>query len=261
MIRAVLFDLGETLWHFPNMPSFDIIRGETVRRISDLLRSWGVDPGGERLFLGRDIRIAVEKADREAYNSDCISPHYPTLARDAAARMGIDLSDEQAVELWHTWNLGGIFLGRTLFDDAIPTLDWLRRQGYRIGAVTNRVLGGEPFREELHHHGLLDCFEVLSISCDLGYMKPHPKIFEHALDTLDVSPQEAAMVGDSLRADVGGAQALGMTAVWRRNSVDEATEDDLASEKGGSAELGEVKPDFIVDNLWEITELPIFRGA
>ena len=261
MIKAVLFDLGETLWHFPNMPPFDVIRGETVRRLANLLRSWGVEPEGQLMFLGRDIRFAIEKADAEAYNSHCVSPHYPTLTRDVAARMGLSLSDEQALQLWHTWNLGGIFLGRTLFSDAVPTLDWLRQRGYRIGSVTNRVLGGEPFREELGHYGLLDYFEVFSISCDVGYMKPHPRIFQHALEALDVSPQEAAMVGDSLRADVGGAQALGMTAVWRRNNVGEPTEDDLASERSGDGELGKLKPDFVVENLWTITELPIFRDA
>jgi HAD superfamily hydrolase (TIGR01549 family) len=261
MIKAVLFDLGETLWHFPNMPPFEVIRNETVRRVSDLLRSWGVDLKPELVLLGRDIRLAVEHADAEAYNSDCVSPHYPSLAQDAAARLGVHLSDEQALQLWHTWNLGGIFLGRTMFDDAFSTLDWLREHGYHIGSVTNRVLGGDPFRAELRHHGLLDYFEVLSISCDVGYMKPHPSIFEHALDALELTPQEAVMVGDSLRADVGGAQALGMTAVWRRNRVDEPTEDDVASERGGDDEPGELRPDFVVDNLWQITELPIFAEA
>src|SRR3990172_4674974 len=197
-IRAVLFDLGDTLWHFPEMPPFEVIRNETVRRVSDLLRAWGVDPTGDLLFLGRDIRIAVERAVEEAYNGDCVSPHFPTVAREAAAAKGVVISDEQAIELWHTWNLGGVFLGRTLFPDVIPTFEWLRERGYRIGSVTNRALGGEPFRHELGHFGLLDYFEVLSISCDVGYMKPHAAIFEHALEALGVAPEETVMVGDSL---------------------------------------------------------------
>ena len=40
---AVLFDLGDTLWHFPKMPPRDAIRGETVRRISSLLNRWGCE--------------------------------------------------------------------------------------------------------------------------------------------------------------------------------------------------------------------------
>ena len=74
MIQAVLFDLGDTLWHFPQMPPIEVIRGETVHRISDLLRSWGVEPDGELFFLGRDIRVAVEKETDAAYWGDLASP-------------------------------------------------------------------------------------------------------------------------------------------------------------------------------------------
>jgi HAD superfamily hydrolase (TIGR01549 family) len=243
-IRAVFFDLGDTLWHFPSLPPFEIIRNETVRRINDLLRSWGIEPQGELVFLGRDIRFAMEAADREAYHGDLISPHIPTLAKKVAAEKGLTVTDEQAVQLWHTWNLGGAFLGRTVFEDAHATLDWLRERGYRLGAVTNRHLGGPVFREEMRRYGLLHYFEVLSISCDVGYMKPHPRIFRHALENLSLSPEETMMVGDSLRADVRGAQALGMTAVWRRR--DSAREDAEG-----------VEPDYVVDSLWELTELPV----
>ncbi len=250
-IRAVLFDLGDTLWHFPQMPPFDVIRGETVRRISDLLRSWGVNPEGELFFLGRDIRFAVERAVGEAYNGDYVSPHPPAIARQVAADKGLAISEEQAVELWHTWNLGGVFLGRTLFPDVIPTLDWLRERGYRIGSVTNRSQGDEPFRQELRHHGLLDYFEVLSISCEVGYMKPHAAIFRHAIEALDVAPEEAVVVGDSLRADVAGAQALGMTAVWKRNHASPA-------DSGLDPNDRSITPDYVIETVGDLPGLPIF---
>ena len=46
-----------------------------------------------------------------------------------------------------------------------------------------------------------------------GYVKPHRSIFEAALSALDVTPAEAAMVGDSAEDDIEGARALGMQAV------------------------------------------------
>jgi HAD superfamily hydrolase (TIGR01549 family) len=251
-IRAVFFDLGDTLWHFPKMPPFELIRGETVRRISDLIRTWGVEPEGELFFLGRDIRFAVERAVDQAFKGDCISPHPPTIARQVAADKGLIISEEQAVELWHTWNLGGVFLGRTLFPDVIPTLEWLRERGYRIGSVTNRSLGDEPFREELSHYGLQDYFEVLSISCEVGYMKPHAALFQHALEALSVVPREAVMVGDSLRADVAGAQALGMTAVWKRNHASPA-------DSGLDANDSSITPDYTIETMGDLRGLPIFH--
>src|SRR4030042_143719 len=161
-IKAVLLDLGGTLWHFPKMPPREIIRGETVHRISELLRSWGVEPDGELFYLGRDIRVAIEQATEEAYWGDLVSPDYPQLAKRVAAEKGVAISDEQAVQLWHTWNLGGIFLGREIYPGVIETLRWLRERGYHVGSVANRGRGGELFRDELQHHGLLDLFEVLS---------------------------------------------------------------------------------------------------
>ncbi len=263
MIQAVLFDLGDTLWHFPQMPPIEVIRGETVHRISDLLRTWGVEPAGELFFLGRDIRAAIEKATDDSYWGDLTSPDYPALARQVAADKGLSITDSQAEELWRTWNLGGVFLGRQLYPGVAETLRWLKDREYRIGSVTNRGLGGEPFREELRHHGVLDIFEVLSISCEVGYLKPHPRIFEHALEALGVDPADTVMVGDSLRADVAGARALGMAAVWKRNHLPARgdPERDMATSEDGDASQPLMAPDFVVEDLWELTSLPLFAGA
>ncbi len=260
MIQAVLFDLGDTLWHFPQMPPREVIRGETVHRISDLLRSWGVEPEGELFFLGRDIRVAIEQATDAAYWGDLASPDYAGLAKRVAAGKGLSITDDQAVKLWHTWNLGGVFLGRQLHPGVIETLQWLKKRDCRIGSVTNRGLGGDIFREELQHYGVLDLFDVLSISCEVGYLKPHPRIFEHALDTLGVDPANTVMVGDSLRADVAGAHALGMTAVWKRNHMPARgdPERDLTSPEDSEAHQPLMTPDFTIDHLPELISLPLF---
>ncbi len=263
MIQAVLFDLGDTLWHFPQMPPVEVIRGETVHRISNLLRLWGIEPEGEFFFLGRDIRAAIEKATDGAYWGDLSSPDYPALAKAVAAEKGLLITDAQARELWDTWNLGGIFLGRQLYPGVVETLAWLKERGYRIGSVTNRGLGGDFFREELQHHGVLDLFEVLSISCEVGYLKPHPRIFRHALDALGVSPSDSVMVGDSLRADVAGARSLGMTAVWKRNHAAARgdPERDMATAEDGEARQPLMTPDFTIEDLWELTSLPLFGAG
>ena len=246
-LRAVLFDLGDTLWHFPELPPVDTIRKETVQRISELLRSWDIEPEGERFFLGRDIRLALNEVEGAAYRGDLVSPNYTTLVQNVAASKGLDLSPEQSEQLWDTWNLGGAFLGRILFDDTIDMLETLRNQGYRLGCITNRSFGGPRFLEEVRELGILDFFEVMAISCDFGYMKPHPQIYEHALSTMKIAPDETAMVGDSLRADMEGAQALGITAIWR-------------TRPNPREEIDGVVPDFTVDELREIPRLPCFTA-
>jgi HAD superfamily hydrolase (TIGR01549 family) len=106
---------------------------------------------------------------------------------------------------------------RTLFDDTFSTLSELKQRGYILGVVTNRHYGGLPFHEDLQTMGLLDYFEYehLAISADLGIRKPNPDIFMHALNKLRVQPEEAAMVGDSLKADILGAKMLNILAIWK----------------------------------------------
>jgi putative hydrolase of the HAD superfamily len=277
-IKAVLFDLGDTLWHFPELPPAMEIRTATMKRIGGVLREWGVPLEGDLRFLGREIRLGVERADRAAYESDCVSPDFNQVVREIAGGMGLDITYEQGAQLWDAWNLGGLMLGRTMFDDAFPLLDWLRDNGYRIGCVTNRVFGGPRFEEELRELGLDRYFEATAVSCDLGYMKPHPKIYEHVFEQMQIDPRETAMVGDSLKADVQGAQALGMTAILRLmkkhdrphepEQVGEVPAETPATRAATRAETGRalgewgggegVTPDYTVYTLMEMTQLPIF---
>jgi len=161
-----------------------------------------------------------------------------------------------------------------MFDDAFETLDWLRGRGIRIGCVTNRVFGGPRFAQELRELGLDRYFESTAVSCDLGYMKPHPKIYEVVLDEMGVKPEDVAMVGDSLRADVQASQALGMVGVWRRvrkhdppheaEQVGEVPPDGSATRAQTGRALGDygggegATPDYTIYTLRELTELPIF---
>ncbi|MEO8456399.1 MAG: HAD family hydrolase [Chloroflexota bacterium] len=256
-IKAVFFDLGDTLWHLPKLPPPDVIRGETMRRVGGLIRSWGHDMAvGDRRMIGRDIRYAIEKATREAFHGDCIEPDYGVICQSIAANHSIELTPEQGAELWGTWNLGGLFLGRELFPDVTSTLAELSRRGFRLGAITNRGYGGPHFREEVEAFGLDKAFETMAVSCDIGFLKPDRRIYEHAFREMGVTGEESVMVGDNLRADVEGAKALGMTAVWRRPTLDEPVE----STEDEPEMTGPVQPDYTIRNISELLELPILRG-
>jgi putative hydrolase of the HAD superfamily len=91
---------------------------------------------------------------------------------------------------------------------------------HRLALVTN----GAPDvqREKLSHTALAPSFGATIISGEIDIGKPDPRIFEAALAALDVSPEDAVMVGDSLARDVAGAHAAGIRAVW----IDRATRED-----------------------------------
>ncbi len=252
-ITTVLFDLGHTLWHLPNMPPPQEVRGETMRRLRALITGWGYEMSGERGYIGRDIRFAVEEETHRAFHGDCVDPGYPELCRRIARQHDMELTPEQGEELWERWNLGGLFLNRETFPDVLPTLSALRERGFRLASVTNRGYSGPDFWDEMRQHGLEEFFETVVVSCDVGYMKPHPRIFEVALERLGVEAGECLMVGDNLRADVEGPKTLGMKAAWRRplaaQEPSEATADEVEV-------TGPVKPDFTIDEIAELLGLP-----
>ena len=67
---------------------------------------------------------------------------------------------------------------------------------------------------KMHVSGLNPYFKNVIISEDVGVNKPDSKIFEHALTKASATKQESVMIGDSLEADIRGAQDFGMTAIF-----------------------------------------------
>jgi putative hydrolase of the HAD superfamily len=109
-----------------------------------------------------------------------------------------------------------------LFPDALAALDAAAAVG-QVAVITNGP--SKEQRLKLERTGLLDRFEVIAISGEVGHEKPAAEIFAHTLSSLGIAPEAALHVGDSLRYDVTGARAAGLTAVWlnRRGLERDAT--------------------------------------
>jgi REG-2-like HAD superfamily hydrolase len=97
-----------------------------------------------------------------------------------------------------------------VFDDVVPSLRALQDAGLRLAVISN---WSWALPELLHTLELTSHFEGLVTSARVGYEKPHRGIFEHALDLMAVAPGDAVHVGDSVRADIGGARGVGISPV------------------------------------------------
>lgn len=139
---------------------------------------------------------------------------------------------------------------RILFPDALSTLAALKQRGYLLGVVTNRSYGGPLFREDVAAMGLFDYFEYehMAISADLGVCKPNPEIFKAALHSLNASPEETAMVGNSLKADVAGAKRLNLLSIWKSAPADREAEQRAGGEP-------EIEPDVVIERLGQLLEI------
>jgi HAD superfamily hydrolase (TIGR01549 family) len=112
---------------------------------------------------------------------------------------------EVALEITDGWLLNENF---ELYEDALPALAELRRRDLKIGLVSNTSRDLDGFVR----HFELDVDAWIS-SGTHGKVKPSPTIFRAALELLEVEPERALMVGDTMADDVEGALALGMRAV------------------------------------------------
>lgn len=61
---------------------------------------------------------------------------------------------------------------------------------------------------------LNSCFEIIVISEEVGFYKPDKRIFEMALNQLEVLPEEALFVGDDIVKDIGGCQSASIRGIW-----------------------------------------------
>ena len=94
----------------------------------------------------------------------------------------------------------------------LPTLDTLRAAGLRLGLITNNESVHQ--RHKLTGVGLLDRFDAVIISDEVGVAKPTPRIFALACDAIGVPAVECLHVGDRLDFDAVAATAAGLTGVW-----------------------------------------------
>ncbi len=127
-----------------------------------------------------------------------------------------------------------------LFDDAQELFTWLSRTDLPLALVTNGA--SDTQRDALRVLGIEQRFGAVVISGEVGIAKPDAALFGIAIATLSVKPENVWHVGDSLTADVAGAQAAGLTAVWLNRG-------------GHPWKEGDPKPDYEIRSLKQLEGL------
>jgi HAD superfamily hydrolase (TIGR01549 family) len=195
-LRAVLFDVDFTLCR----PGPEL-SAESYARIA---ARHGATLDAARYDEAREAAALNLKRHPELLHDDTI---WHRFTEEIFIGMGgpQEIASECAREIERGWEVSENF---ELFEDALPVLDELRGADLRIGLVSNGV---RDLKEFVVHHRL-DVDAVVGSRAH-GRVKPHPTIFQAALELLGVEPPDAVMVGDSLDEDVEGARALGMRAI------------------------------------------------
>jgi HAD superfamily hydrolase (TIGR01549 family) len=226
MLRAVLFDVDFTLCR----PGPEL----SPERYARIAARHGIELDTSRYEDAREAAVLNLKRHPELVHDDSI---WHAFTEEIFVGMGgpDELAASCATEIEEGWGVAENF---ELYEDVLPVLDELRGSRLGIGLVSNGI---RDLHEFVAHHRL-DVDAVVD-SRRHGRVKPHPTIFQAALEQLGVAAADAVMVGDSLEEDVEGARALGMRALLvdrddRHPDVDER----LLDLYGLPAALGLVRP-------------------
>ncbi len=225
-VRAVLFDVDFTLCR----PGPEL----SAERYERIAGRHGVRLDIGRYDEAREAAVLNLKRHPELLHDEGI---WHRFTEEIFLGMGgpAEIASECATEIERGWEVAENF---ELFEDALPVLEELRATGVKIGLVSNGI---RDLTEFVSHHRL--DVDAIVDSRSHGRVKPHPTIFQAALDLLGVAPAEAVMVGDSLEEDVEGARALGMQAILiDRDDRHPDVEERLTDLYGLPAALGLSRP-------------------
>jgi putative hydrolase of the HAD superfamily len=209
-IQFVYFDCMDTLIQM-DVPSLDIY-GDWAFQAARGLDLWEDSSSfcadwsrhRERLLSSGDLREGT------------ILGRIRDLLRERALRIGSEWLEcrieEEArrihQEYWATYRAAAFVL-----PEVRPTLLRVQRENQiPLGVVSNfMVEGGIP--SLLYEHGLEHFFQVVLVSCDHGFRKPSPTIYQAAIRAAGVAPEEILFVGDDLVSDYQGPRSMGMNSL------------------------------------------------
>jgi len=212
MLSAILFDLGDTLFDFEPMDTRAVFKEAGQKTYAYLEAQGHRLPPFRKYFRAQYFAVhwsyLLSKLRRREFNS------FDLLVR-LCRKMNLTLDDATLRELAWQWYLP-ITNYSSVAADVVPTLRKLRDRGYKLGLVSNTFIPGFVLDKHMDLHGLLEFFTVRIYSSEVGYRKPHRRIFEIAMQSMGVRPAESLFVGDLVKADIVGAQGVGMRAVLRQ---------------------------------------------
>jgi putative hydrolase of the HAD superfamily len=210
-IRAVLFDLGDTLLNYgrlsPRKPFM-----EAARQTYSYLVSLGQPVASFRWYAIKSMlmirwRLLWSEITKRDFDS-------LRLLKRAGKKAGYTMTPEQYKELVWLWYEP---LSRNVVTEPglHKTLGELQRRGLKMGIVSNTFVNACALNRDIAQRKLRDFFEFIYYSYEFEKRKPYQAMYKAAVETLALSPDEIVFVGDRLDTDIRGAVEAGMHAVLK----------------------------------------------
>lgn len=182
-IRNVVFDIGNVL-----------IRWDSLAIVSAAFGLSGEEARARRhaLFVESDLWRALNRGEMTEVE-----------AQQAYVDAGL-LDPAEAERMF-----AEVYASLHLLPDTPPLMERLADSGYRLFALTDNVT--EVVRYLSKTHAWWSKFEGVTVSADVGCLKPDPRIYRHVIDTNAILPEETVFF-DDVDINVKGATKMGMHA-------------------------------------------------
>jgi putative hydrolase of the HAD superfamily len=199
-ITAVFFDLDHTLWDFDKNSKLAFQRVFAAHKISIDIQD----------FI--TVYEPINEAYWKKYRENKVTKDQLRIGRlaDSFSALQISFSHSVLNKMAHKYieELPG---NNHLFEGAIDLLTYLKTK-YSLHIITNGFQ--EVQHKKMENSGLFPFFESITASEEVGLKKPHPVVFKTALKKAQTLPNKSIMIGDSLEADIIGAQNVGMKTIY-----------------------------------------------
>nr|WP_297785087.1 YjjG family noncanonical pyrimidine nucleotidase [uncultured Allomuricauda sp.] len=195
-VTDVFFDLDHTLWDFEKNSALTFAKILADNKVNVQLDRF--------LKLYSPINLQMWALYRE--NGISKSELRYQRLKQTFDKLNIEVTDQVINTLAHDY-IAHLSSFTHLLPNTVQTLEYLFPK-YKLHIITNGFQ--EVQTKKLKGSGIHHYFQKIIDSEMAGVKKPHPYIFEIALEMAEVAPQNSLMIGDNLEADILGAKALGM---------------------------------------------------
>ncbi len=224
-VTAILFDLGGTLWSpFGGKTRDEVLEFSTVRLIEDLKASTGKNISYQAIEQGIVNKLAGFggkgcKEHQSSLEDDSLREiNFYDVMREFLSSHGICLQ----VEYMHTLTdrfADNLSKDYVIYPETMDVLSSLRSRGYRLGIVSNTAMPPGIIDKYLAVSGIMRHIDFRVLSSEVGWRKPHRRIYEEALRLTDLRPDQVAFVGDRVLEDTVGPSAMGMRPILIRRDL------------------------------------------
>lgn len=197
--KGLLFDLDNTLfsWNDANRPALEQVYKD--------LQDYHPIPQQEFRQLHAKIRLELsQKLKNQAASHNRI-----IFFKKILESLNV-FTPQRALELFNSyWKY--FFQNMKIGPSSHEVLQFFKNKGLHLVLISNHTTDIQL--QKISRLQLGSYFDLIVTSEEAGCEKPDPSIFEQVLDTLDLKPNEVVMIGDNVKADIQGAQNVGISTI------------------------------------------------